>query len=141
MVPLGQGDESEGKISLQQSGRSLSGGEGQAPFFVAMLAAFHRVYDCGQRGPQSNLGLVVMDEAFSKLSAGHIADCLSLAEGFGLQLILAFPMDRLGTMVQHADSIIQCRVDRKADNKGVPTSIINDVIYWKRERALAAFVQ
>jgi energy-coupling factor transporter ATP-binding protein EcfA2 len=139
MLPADQeSDDSEGKISLQQNGANLSGGEGQAPFFVAMLVAFHRVYDRGQRGEQSNLGLVVMDEAFSKLSAGHIADCLALAEKFGHQLILAFPMDRLGTMVHHADSIIQCRIERTADSKGgAPTSIINDVIYWEREEAIA----
>jgi hypothetical protein len=140
MVPAGHPDNSEGRISLQSKGRNLSGGEGQAPFFVAMLAAFYRVYDRGQRDQPANLGLVVMDEAFSKLSAGHIGDCLALAEGFGLQLILAFPMDRLGTMVQHADSIIQCRVQRRADAKGAPISIINDVIYWQRDRALAEFV-
>jgi hypothetical protein len=136
MLPADHEDDSEGIISLQDKGGNLSGGEGQAPFFVAMLSAFHRVYDHGQRGSQSNLGLVVMDEAFSKLSAGHIADCLSLAEGFGMQLILAFPMDRLGTMVQHSDSIIQCRVKRTADAKGAPIGIINDVIYWERDRVL-----
>lgn len=140
MIPLGQADDSEGRISLQDRGRSLSGGEGQAPFFVAMLAAFYRVYDRRQRGQQSNLGLVVMDEAFSKLSAGHIADCLILAENFGLQLILAFPMDRLGAMVQHADSIIQCRVKRTTDEKGAPKEIINDVLRWQREEAIAEFL-
>jgi hypothetical protein len=135
MIPVGFDDDTEGKISLQESGRSGSGGEGQAPFFVAVLAAFHRVYDRGQRGDAAHLGLVVMDEAFSKLSAGHIADCLSLAEGFGLQLVLAFPMDRLGTMVQHADSIIQCRLEKRLDAKGVPVEIVNDVIYWERDAA------
>jgi uncharacterized protein YPO0396 len=132
MIPRGHADDTEGKISLQQSGRTGSGGEGQAPFFVAVLAAFHRVYDRGQRGEQSNLGLVVMDEAFSKLSAGYIADCLGLADRFGLQLILAFPMDRLGTMIDHANSIVQCRMERHADDNGVPTEIVNDVIYWER---------
>ena len=140
MVPTGHADDTEGRISLQESGRNLSGGEGQAPFFVAMLAAFHRVYDRGSRGQLANLGLVVMDEAFSKLSAGHIADCLALAEGFGLQLILAFPMDRLGTMIQHADSIIQCRVDKRRDAKGVPVEIINDVIHWDRQEAQSALL-
>ncbi len=135
MIPVGYADDTEGRISLQESGATGSGGEGQAPFFVSMLAAFHRIYDCGQRNRQSNLGLVVMDEAFSKLSAGHIADCLALAEDFGLQLILAFPMDRLGTMEEHADSIIQCRMEKRADAKGVPVSVINDVIYWERNRA------
>jgi hypothetical protein len=141
MVPLGHADDTEGKISLQESGATGSGGEGQAPFFVAMLAAFHRVYDRGQRGQQPHLGLVVMDEAFSKLGAGYIADCLALAEGFGLQLVLAFPMDRLGTMVQHADSIIQCRMEKRADAKGVPVQIVNDVIHWDRERVASEFLK
>jgi len=77
-----------------------------------------------------------MDEAFSKLSAGHIADCLALAQNFGLQLILAFPMDRLGTMINHADSIIQCRLEKHHDARGAPTEIINDVIYWERQRMI-----
>ena len=141
MVPRGHADDTEGRISLQESGATGSGGEGQAPFFVAMLAAFHRVYDRGQRGQQPYLGLVVMDEAFSKLGAGYIADCLALAEGFGLQLVLAFPMDRLGTMVQHADSIIQCRMEKRADAKGVPVQIVNDVIHWDRERVASEFLK
>ena len=136
MIPSGHSEDSEGRISLQDSVKKFSGGEGQAPFFVAMLAAFHRVYDLGQRGNQANLGLVVMDEAFSKLSAGHIADCLALAENFGLQLILAFPMDRLGTMIHHADSIIQCRMEKQHNERGVPVEIINDVIYWERQRMI-----
>ncbi len=141
MVPVGYDDDSEGRISLQNRGRSLSGGEGQAPFFVAMLAAFYRVYDRGRVEKQTNLGLVVMDEAFSKLSAGHITDCLALADNFGLQLILAFPMDRLGTMVQHADSIVQCRIKRTLDPKGVPTEIVNDVVQWSRDKALEVFLE
>jgi len=134
MIPSGHSEDSEGTISLQERGAALSGGEGQAPFFVAMLAAFHRVYDLGLRGQQASLGLVVMDEAFSKLSAGHIADCLTLAQNFGLQLVLAFPMDRLGTMINHADSIIQCRLEKRHDARGAPVEIINDVIYWERQR-------
>lgn len=136
MIPSGHDEESEGAISLQERGAALSGGEGQAPFFVAMLAAFHRVYDLGLRGQQASLGLVVMDEAFSKLSAGHISDCLRLAQNFGLQLVLAFPMDRLGTMINHADSIIQCRLEKRHDVRGAPTEIINDVIYWERQRMI-----
>lgn len=141
MVPVGYDDESEGNISLQARGRSLSGGEGQAPFFIAMLAAFYRVYDRGKGEKSTNLGLVVMDEAFSKLSAGHISDCLDLARNFGLQLILAFPMDRLGTMVQHADSIVQCRVKRTLDAKGAPIEIVNDVVRWSRDKAMEVFLQ
>lgn len=140
MIPKDQPDDSEGAVSLQENVRKSSGGEGQAPFFVVMLGAFHRVYDTWQRTRQPSLGLVVMDEAFSKLSAGHIDDCLRLADSFGLQLVLAFPMDRLGAMIEHAESIIQCRVERVYDERSVPIQITNDVIYWDRERWLEEMV-
>lgn len=94
-------------ISLGRSGRSLSGGENQAPFFISMLAAFRRVYDTGsQRSP--HLGLVVMDEAFSKLSGDGVEDCLELARRFNLQLVMAFPIDRLGVMAPYAETVVIC---------------------------------
>ncbi len=111
--PAGRGDAAA--ISLNKSAKKQSGGENQAPFFVATLAAFRRVYDLGRRDDQQNLGLVVMDEAFSKLSGDRIDDCLAMARNFGLQLIMAFPEDRLPTMFQHADTVVQCRVERTYD--------------------------
>ncbi|MGB7792899.1 MAG: SbcC/MukB-like Walker B domain-containing protein [Terrimicrobiaceae bacterium] len=83
-------DPSAPVISLSRSLRSLSGGENQAPFFLSMLAAFRRVYDLGSERSR-HLGLVVMDEAFSKLSGDGVEDCLELARNFGLQLVIAFP--------------------------------------------------
>ena len=97
------------------------------------LAAFRRVYDQGQRSPQINLGLVVMDEAFSKLSGDRIDDCLALARNFGLQLIMAFPEDRLPTMAAHADTIVQCRVERTWERDTI-TGIENWVIRVDRDR-------
>ena len=111
--PAGRSDAAA--ISLNKSAKKQSGGENQAPFFVATLAAFRRVYDLGRREDPQNLGLVVMDEAFSKLSGDRIDDCLAMASNFGLQLIMAFPEDRLPTMFQHADTVIQCRVERQYD--------------------------
>ena len=111
--PAGRGDAAA--ISLNKSAKKQSGGENQAPFFVATLAAFRRVYDLGRRDDPQNLGLVVMDEAFSKLSGDRIDDCLALARNFGLQLVMAFPEDRLPTMFQHADTVVQCRVERRYD--------------------------
>lgn len=113
--PAGRGDAAA--ISLNKSAKKQSGGENQAPFFVATLAAFRRVYDLGRREDAQNLGLVVMDEAFSKLSGDRIDDCLAMARNFGLQLIMAFPEDRLPTMFQHADTVVQCRVERTYDKQ------------------------
>jgi uncharacterized protein YPO0396 len=123
--PAGRGDAAA--ISLNKSAKKQSGGENQAPFFVATLAAFRRVYDLGRRDDPQNLGLVVMDEAFSKLSGDRIDDCLALARNFGLQLIMAFPEDRLPTMFQHADTVVQCRVERTYDEQ---TEQVQNIENW-----------
>ncbi len=111
-------------ISLGRSGRNLSGGENQAPFFISMLAAYRRVYDLGS-GRSQHLGLVVMDEAFSKLSGDGVEDCLALAENFNLQLIMAFPIDRLGVMVRFAETTIVCRKEEQRDASGYVTNVDN----------------
>jgi hypothetical protein len=46
----------------------------------------------------------------------------------GLQLLMAFPEDRLPTMAAHADTIIQCRVERTRDARDVVSGIENRVI-------------
>lgn len=125
MVPADKPDAPP--ISLGRSGRNLSGGEGQAPFFISMLAAFRRVYDRGDRAStrSQQLGLVVMDEAFSKLSGDGIEDCLALARSFQLQLVMAFPPERLGVMVPHAETVVMCQKEVERDAQGYVTSITN----------------
>jgi hypothetical protein len=125
MVPADKPDAPP--VSLGRSGRNLSGGENQAPFFISMLAAFRRVYDRGDRSStrSQQLGLVVMDEAFSKLSGDGIEDCLALAKSFQLQLVMAFPPERLGVMVPHAQTVIMCQKEVERDVDGYVTSIDN----------------
>jgi hypothetical protein len=122
-------------ISLGRSGRSLSGGENQAPFFISMLAAFRRVYDVGShRSP--HLGLVVMDEAFSKLSGDGVEDCLELAGRFELQLIMAFPIDRLGVMAPYADTVVICQKKVTPGADGYVSHIENIPILLTAEQAM-----
>lgn len=122
-------------ISLGRSGRNLSGGENQAPFFISMLAAFRRVYatDTGARRSQ-HIGLVLMDEAFSKLSGDGVEDCLELAANFDLQLVLAFPPEKLGVMSPYADTVILCRKEEQRDAAGYVTRIDNIPILLTQEQ-------
>jgi hypothetical protein len=138
MVPADRPDAPP--ISLGRSGRNLSGGENQAPFFISMLAAFRRVYDRGDRGSNRSqqLGLVVMDEAFSKLSGDGIEDCLSLARNFQLQLVMAFPPERLGVMVPHAQTVIMCQKEVERDANGYVTRINNIPLLTTMAEAMEA---
>jgi uncharacterized protein YPO0396 len=112
------------EISFGRSGVSMSGGENQAPFFISMLAAARRVYDLGG-GRSQHLGLVVMDEAFSKLSGDGVEDCLELARNFNLQLLMAFPIDRLGVMIPYADTVVELRKEEVRDDSGFITELDN----------------
>lgn len=138
MVPADKPDAPP--ISLSRSGRNLSGGESQAPFFVSMLAAFRRVYDRGSRDSirSQQLGLVVMDEAFSKLSGDGIEDCLALARTFQLQLVMAFPPERLGVMVPHAQTVVICQKEVKRDKEGYVTQINNIPLVATMAQAMEA---
>ncbi len=138
MVPADKPDAPP--ISLGRSGRNLSGGENQAPFFISMLAAFRRVYDRGDRGStrSQQLGLVVMDEAFSKLSGDGIEDCLALARSFQLQLVMAFPPERLGVMVPHAQTVIMCLKEVGRDADGYVTRIDNIPLLTTMAEAMEA---
>lgn len=91
-----------------------------------MLAAFRRVYDRGDRGSarSQQLGLVVMDEAFSKLS-GDGMELLALARTFQLQLVMAFPPERLGVMVPHAQTVVMCQKEVERDDQGYVARIDN----------------
>jgi hypothetical protein len=124
-------------ISLGRSGRSLSGGENQAPFFISMLAAFRRVYDLGSSRSQ-HLGLVVMDEAFSKLSGDGVEDCLDLARNFQLQLVMAFPIDRLGVMAPYADTVVVCRKEEQRGPDGYVTRVDNIPIILPPDQVMEA---
>ena len=71
MQQIVQGEE-DMKIGLGKMIRKNSGGEGQNPLYVALLASFAQIYRINlspkiHRNP--TLRLVVLDEAFSKMDA------------------------------------------------------------------------
>ncbi len=98
--------EKDMKIGLSKMIKKNSGGEGQNPLYVALLASFAQVYRVNlspklRRNP--TLRLVVLDEAFSKMDAEKVASCISLIRGLGFQAIISATNDKIQNYLENVD--------------------------------------
>lgn len=98
--------EKEMTIGLSKMIKKNSGGEGQNPLYVALLASFAQVYKINlatkmQRNP--TIRLVVLDEAFSKMDAEKVASCISLIRGLGFQAIISATNDKIQNYLENVD--------------------------------------
>ena len=110
-----------GWISLVRHSLKMSGGENQSPFFLAMLAAFLRAYHRAEPGSLSRrdtLGLVAMDEAFSKLSGDGVESCMTTANTLGLQLVLAMPDKDAPSALRGAGTILMITIEKSIGPNG-----------------------
>lgn len=71
-----------------------SGGETQTPYYIAILASLYRIYRTNAPDGRATCGLVLFDEAFSKMDEGRIEATLRFARDLGLQLVCATPKER-----------------------------------------------
>ena len=81
-----------------------SGGEGQNPKYVALLAGFAMLY-MQQSKRDSKIKLVLLDEAFSKMDQERSAVCLKYARQMDLQLIVCVPDERLQSLIRNVDCV------------------------------------
>lgn len=98
--------EKEMTIGLGRMIKKNSGGEGQNPLYVALLASFAQVYRINlspkiKRSP--TIRLVVLDEAFSKMDAEKVASCISLIRGLGFQAIISATNDKIQNYLENVD--------------------------------------
>lgn len=87
----------------EMAGRD-SGGEGQNPKYVALLAGFAMLYST-QSSRDSKIKLVLLDEAFSKMDQERSAVCLKYARKMDLQLIVCVPDERLQSLIRNVDCV------------------------------------
>lgn len=98
--------EKDMTIGLGKMIKKNSGGEGQNPLYVALLASFAQVYRINlspkiRRNP--TIRLVVLDEAFSKMDAEKVASCISLIRGLGFQAIISATNDKIQNYLENVD--------------------------------------
>jgi uncharacterized protein YPO0396 len=105
---------------LSQINAKKSGGETTTPFYVAMAASFAQAYRLNQARPSDTIRLAMFDEAFGKMDTARTASALKFMHDAGLQVLLATPPDKSGSLLPFVDTI--CTVVRK-DNRSFVVEI------------------
>ena len=108
MQQLIQNEDEVLKIRLSKMIRKNSGGEGQNPLYVALLASFAQAYRIDLKpGLRRNptIRLVVLDEALSKMDAEKVASCIKLIRGLGFQALISATNDKIQNYLETVDKI------------------------------------
>ncbi|MGG5823644.1 SbcC/MukB-like Walker B domain-containing protein [Falsiroseomonas sp. HW251] len=98
----------DGRVSdLSKIAGKLSGGQRQAPYYVAIAASMLSMYFPGGRtGDSDGLGLILFDEAFNQLDVRNTQALLHLFQGLGLQVVIAAPEAHRPTFLECMDTIV-----------------------------------
>lgn len=101
-------DAAGGRTTLSSRAVKGSGGEAQAPFYVAIAASLASAYFPGHNGHgrPTGMGLALFDEAFNKLDVPNTQALLTFFRDMGLQLMIAGPEDKRATFTEVLDTIV-----------------------------------
>lgn len=100
------------KKYFSEASKTQSGGELQAPFYVAIAASFKRLYSV----TDSTIRVVLFDEAFDKMDSNRIESILSFLSELKLQYIIAAPPQKIDTIDEFVNTtLIVVREDRNID--------------------------
>lgn len=109
----------DGSHSLwNQVATERSGGETQTPYYVAIFASMHRLYRSLAPDGRPRAGLILLDEAFSKMDEDRIQATLRFARELGLQLVMATPKERSELVAPSVETSLYIHKDAVT---GVPT--------------------
>lgn len=120
------------KTSVDRHSGKFSGGENQSPYFIAILASYLRAYRrYSARKPEPSLGLVPIDEAFSKLSGERIKDCITALKAFDLQGVFSMSTGNIPYAFEHCDWLVvvskdERRLGKRTEIRNVPVSLARD---------------
>lgn len=106
MQQLIQNEDGVMKIGLSKMIRKNSGGEGQNPLYVALLASFAQAYRINltpKLARRPTIRLVVLDEAFSKMDSEKVASCIELIRGLGFQALISATNDKIQNYLENVD--------------------------------------
>ncbi|GAW93203.1 ATP-binding protein [Calderihabitans maritimus] len=97
-------DEQGNKSYFSRVSRDKSGGETQVPFYVAILASFYQAYHLYRK--KDTLRLVVFDEAFNRMDADNVEECVRFIRKLGFQALIVAPTGKIQLIVPHVNTNI-----------------------------------
>lgn len=123
--------------SLNRHADKFSGGEKQTPFYISILACYLRAYKrhLPQRYTEPSIGLVPIDEAFSKMSGERITDAIRALRDTDLQGILSMSSGNWPYAIGECDQVLAVH-QREGFSDGRKT-IRNIAALLDRQEALA----
>lgn len=122
------------ETTLSRRSQTGSGGQKQAPYYVAVGAAMAAAYyPKGAVGEPDGLGLVVFDEAFNNLDAPNTRALLAFFADLHLQVIVAAPDKVRAMFLENADTIVS--VNRRPDTQEPVLTVTHPTL--RARRALA----
>ena len=99
-------DENGVKSHLSKMLNKKSGGETQTPFFISVLASFHRLYALGDKRREDTMRLIIFDEAFSKMDHERIEESLKLLRDMKFQALISAPTGKIANIAPFADKTL-----------------------------------
>ena len=136
MEQIVDGDEKL-TIGLSKMIKKNSGGEGQNPLYVALLASFAQAYGIHlspkvRRNP--SIRLVVLDEAFSKMDAEKVASCIDLIRNLGFQAIISATNDKIQNYLENVDKTLYTPIQTRKIFPFRNLKNVNLIIYSQKNR-------
>ncbi len=88
------------EVPLSEVSGEGSGGENQAPFYVAICASLLQIYE---QNPDGCIRLVLLDEAFNNMTSDRIEPMMNMFKTLNLQLVLIATAEKATSILPYCD--------------------------------------
>mgnify|MGYP000908635158 FL=1 len=88
------------EVELSKVSGEGSGGENQAPFYVAICASLLQIYEQSKEG---SIRLILLDEAFNNMTSDRIEPMMNMFKKLNLQLVLIATAEKATAILPYCD--------------------------------------
>lgn len=90
----------EKEVALSKVSGEGSGGENQAPFYVAICASLLQIYE---QSKEESIRLILLDEAFNNMTSDRIEPMMNMFKKLRLQLVLIATAEKATAILPYCD--------------------------------------